>query len=108
MVIYFYILKLDGSVEGNACGFKNKLKLSQQMLKVDNLHHFSCCKQLYEEEKASFKKYVQFSEDFILEFDEEFILEFDGRFQDFKVLRPQMEIFNNAMKCKIERQPEEL
>ncbi|KAJ9600188.1 hypothetical protein L9F63_009522 [Diploptera punctata] len=41
--------------------------LLHQMFKVDNSYHF-CCKQLYEEEKVSFKKYVQFVEDLILEF----------------------------------------
>ena len=77
--------------------FKKKLNLFQQMLKADNLCNFSCCKQLYEEEKVSFKKYV-----------EDLILEFDSRFQDFEIFRSQMELFNNAMKCKEEYQPEEL
>ena len=54
----------------------------------------SCCKHLYESEKVSFEKYVEFIEDLILEF--------DSRFQDFEVFRSQMELFNNAMKCTVE------
>ncbi|KAJ4446993.1 hypothetical protein ANN_08981 [Periplaneta americana] len=32
----------------------------------------------------------------------------DSRFQDFEVFRSQIELFNKAMKCKVECQPEEL
>lgn len=36
------------------------------------------------------------------------ISDFDRRFQDFEKLRPEMELFNNPMKCTMESQPAQL
>lgn len=90
------IFQMMGFVDG----FKRKLRLFKSALTKNELFHFPSCEKLSREEDVLFDKYTEHIE--LL------ISEFDRRFQDFEKLRPEMELFNNPMKCTVESQPAQL